>query len=67
MTVDQARRLPTVLSVEEAGRLFGLRRSAAYAAAAAGAIPTLKFGRRLVVPTGKLLVLLGLEQTSAPG
>ncbi len=53
---------PTTLTVEEAGRLLGLSRSSAYRAAARGELPTLRFGRRLIVPTGRLLAILGLEQ-----
>jgi excisionase family DNA binding protein len=48
------------LTVPEAGRIFGLSRPSAYAAAARGEIPTIKMGRRLLVPTGKLRVMLGL-------
>jgi excisionase family DNA binding protein len=61
VTIDEARQLPTVLSVEHAGRLLGLGRSASYEAARRGELPTLKFGRRLLVPTGKVLELLGLD------
>ena len=61
MTIDEARQLPTVLTVEHAGRLLGLGRSAAYEAVRRGELPTLKFGRRLLVPTGKVLELLGLD------
>ncbi len=39
-----------VYSVPEAGRLLGLSRNAAYAAAKRGDIPTIRIGRRLVVP-----------------
>lgn len=53
--------LPPVLTVERAGELLGLARSSAYRAAARGELPTVRFGRRLVVPTAKLLALLGLE------
>jgi excisionase family DNA binding protein len=63
VTIDEARQLPTVLSVEHAGRLLGLGRSAAYEAVRRGELPTLKFGRRLLVPTGKVLELLGLDPT----
>lgn len=49
-----------VLSVTEAGQLCGLGRSAAYDAARRGELPTLRFNRRVVVPTAKLLALLGL-------
>jgi excisionase family DNA binding protein len=61
VTIDEARQLPTVLTVEHAGRLLGLGRSAAYEAVRRGELPTLKFGRRLLVPTGKVLELLGLD------
>ncbi len=54
--------LPATISVEAAGDLLGLSRSSAYRAAARGELPTLRFGRRLVVPTGRLLVMLGLEE-----
>jgi len=53
--------LPPTLTVEQAGELLGLSRSAAYRAAAAGDLPTLAFGRRLVVPTFRLLEMLGLS------
>jgi len=52
--------LPPTLTVEQAGELLGLSRSAAYRAAATGDLPTLAFGRRLVVPTFRLLEMLGL-------
>jgi excisionase family DNA binding protein len=48
-----------VLSVEEAGKLLGLGRSAAYAAVNRGQIPTLRFGRKLVVPVAELERLVG--------
>jgi excisionase family DNA binding protein len=67
MTLDEARQLPPVLSVEEAGRVVGLKRSAAYDAARRGELPTITFGRRVLVPTAALLALLGLEHTTAPG
>lgn len=61
------------LSVEEAGRLCGLARSAAYDQAAryiatdgAEGLPVLKFGRRLVVPTARLLAMLGFENHETP-
>jgi hypothetical protein len=65
--IPDARERPT-LSVEEGGRLLGLGRSAAYSAAArylatkgTEGLPVIAFGRRLVVPTAKLLALLGLH------
>jgi excisionase family DNA binding protein len=68
MTLEEVRQLPPVLTVPEAGRVLGLRRSAAYAAAQRGEMPTITFGRRVLVPTGRLLGLLGLnEVTTATG
>lgn len=58
MTLDEARRRLTV-TVPEAGQLLGIGRDSAYRAADRGEIPTLKLGRRLVVPVPKLLALLG--------
>jgi Helix-turn-helix domain len=53
--------LPPAISVEAAGRLVGVSRSAAYRAAARGDIPTFRLGRRLYVPTARLLEILGLS------
>jgi hypothetical protein len=61
LTLEEARRLPTVLSVEDAGQLLlELGRTAAYDAVARGELPVLRFGRRLVVPTARVLAMLGL-------
>jgi excisionase family DNA binding protein len=51
--------LPPTLSIERAAKLLGLSRSSAYRAAANGRLPTLVFGRRLFVPTVRLLEMLG--------
>ncbi|MCA1846511.1 MAG: helix-turn-helix domain-containing protein [Actinobacteria bacterium] len=48
------------ISVEEAARLLGLGRSAAYEAARRGELPTRRLGRRLLVPVPALLEWLGL-------
>ena len=54
------------LSIEEAGALIGLGRQAAYRAAAAGHIPTIRIGaRRLIVPKAPFYKKFGLE-ISAP-
>lgn len=42
-----------VYDVPEAGAMIGLGRNAAYAAAARGDIPTLRFGKLLKVPKAK--------------
>ncbi len=48
-------------SVEEASELLGIGRSTAYAAAREGSLPVLKVRNRLLVPTAKLLGMLGVE------
>jgi excisionase family DNA binding protein len=41
-----------VYTVPEAGRLLGLSRNGSYEAAKRGEIPTIRIGRRLLVPKG---------------
>ena len=52
--------LPPTISVEEAGHILGVSRRSAYRAAETGELPTLRLGRRLLVPTARLLAMLGL-------
>jgi excisionase family DNA binding protein len=59
MTLEVAE-LPPTISVECAAKLLGVSRSSAYRAAANGQLPTISFGRRLLVPTHRLLEMLGL-------
>ena len=47
-----------VLTVEEAGRVLGLGRSASYEAVRRGDIPSISIGHRLVVPIKALERLL---------
>jgi excisionase family DNA binding protein len=54
--------LPPMISVEETSKLLGVSRSAGYRAAATGQIPTLRVGRRLLVPTPRLLRMLGVVE-----
>ena len=49
------------VDVPEAGALLGLSRNSAYAAAQNGQLPTLRVGRRLIVPVSALLELLNVE------
>jgi excisionase family DNA binding protein len=46
------------VSVEEAGRLLGISRGAAYARAGDGSLPTIRLGKRLLVPKSALDKLL---------
>lgn len=57
--------LPPTLTIEEAGQMLGISRRSAYRAAARGELPTLRLGRRLLVPTPRLLALLGLSVDEA--
>jgi excisionase family DNA binding protein len=55
---------PTI-RVERAGQLLGISRGTAYEAARTGQLPTLRIGKRLVVPTAALLRLLGVDPEPA--
>ena len=48
-------------NVEEAGRLLGIGRNQAYEAAKLGQIPTIKIGKRLLVPKAALDRILNGE------
>lgn len=57
------------LTVPEAGKTLGIGRSAAYEAARTGQLPTIRIGRRLLVPSAALDRLLqgaDVAQASAP-
>ncbi len=56
------RDLPPTLTVEHGGQLLGISRYAAYQAASTGELPVLRLGRRLVVPTARLLDMLGIGE-----
>jgi excisionase family DNA binding protein len=49
---------PLVLSVTEAAATLGISRSLAYDLVRTGAIPSIRLGRRLVVPRSGLLTLI---------
>ena len=49
------------MTVERAGVILGLSRSAVYQAAQSGELPTVRVGRRILVPTVHLRRMLGLE------
>jgi excisionase family DNA binding protein len=49
------------MTVAQAGSLLGISRRSAYRAAAAGHIPTIRLGRRLLVPIPKLHAMLGIS------
>jgi excisionase family DNA binding protein len=47
------------MTVEEAGEVLGISRSLAYAAVSDGSIPSIRVGRRILVPAAQLNALLG--------
>ena len=57
--------LPPTISVERAGELLGISRRSAYRAAANGELPSVKLGRRILVPTARLLALLGADEADS--
>lgn len=59
--------LPPTITVEQAGEVLGISRCSAYRAATTGELPTIKLGRRLLVPTARLLDLLGLPADQMNG
>lgn len=62
MNIEDAKQRATI-TVPEAGELLGIGRDAAYAAANRGEIPTLRLGRRIVVPVPALLAMLGATES----
>ena len=53
--------LPRVLTVDEGAALYRVSRNSMYAAIHRGEIPVIKVGKRLLLPTAKLLERLGEE------
>jgi excisionase family DNA binding protein len=56
----------STFTVEEAGEICGISRPSAYAAAKSGTLPTVRIGRRCIVPRHALeRLLLGEAQSTA--
>ena len=51
--------LSPVLTVPEAGKLLRISRASAYQGARTGDIPTVRVGKRLLVPRARLMAMLG--------
>jgi excisionase family DNA binding protein len=49
------------LSLAEAGQMLGLSRAFAYELAARGELPTIRLGRRVMIPKVALLAMVGLS------
>lgn len=60
MAVPNPHETPT-LSVEEAAKLLHVSRVSAYNAVSAGEIPSIRVGRRILIPTAALLQMLGVS------
>ena len=52
------------LTVEEAASLIGISRGLAYKLARSGKLPTIRLGRRLLVPMASLKLMLTQTKTS---
>lgn len=59
MTLDDD--LPPILSVEQTAKVLGISRGLAFAAVRAGDIPSIRIGRRILVPRDRLRQMLGLD------
>ena len=58
LTIDDIRHRATI-TVPEAARVLLCSRDVAYKAALVGELPTLRLGRRILVPVPRLLAMLG--------
>lgn len=54
------------ITVEEAGQMLGISRGLAYQMAREGRIPTIRFGKRMVVPRKAVDRLLGEAELINP-
>ena len=54
----------STVTIDEAAPIIGVSRGSAYAAARSGEIPTLRIGKRLLVPVAALRRLLGEFEAS---
>ncbi|WP_238273360.1 helix-turn-helix domain-containing protein [Methylobacterium cerastii] len=66
-THDPAATERRTISVEEAGRRLGVSRNTAYEAAGRGEIPTIRIGRRMLVPVLAFERLLDQPRAPLPG
>ncbi|AEA23375.1 hypothetical protein Psed_1124 [Pseudonocardia dioxanivorans CB1190] len=58
--------LPALITIPRAADLLGLSRASAYRYAAAGELPTKRFGRRVYVITHRIRALFDDESGTAP-
>ncbi len=60
MTLDD--NLPPILTVEQTAKVLGISRGLAFAAARSGDIPSIRIGRRILVPRDRLRQMLGVDR-----
>jgi excisionase family DNA binding protein len=58
---------PLTYTIEEAARLCGVSRGVAYTAAKSGDLPSVRLGRRIVVPRARLHALLDDQLSNGNG
>lgn len=58
---SEALTVPSMLTVAESSQLLGISLRSAYRAAESGQLPTMRLGRRVFVPTRRLLSMLGMD------
>lgn len=68
MTLDELRVSGrATITVEEAAEVLGpIGRGTAYEAVRRGEIPSLRLGRRILVPVPRLLAMLGVNDVESP-
>jgi excisionase family DNA binding protein len=54
--------VPATITVEQTAEVLSLSRSAVYEGVKRGDIPSLRIGRRIIIPVGKLLDWLGAKK-----
>ena len=64
MTIPDPAEQPT-MTVEAAGQALGISRSSAYEGVRTGEIPSIRVGRRLLVPTAAVRRMLSLDASPA--
>lgn len=63
-TPKQALMKDLTVTVEEAAALLGLSRNGAYNAVREGQIPSIRIGKRIIVPTSALRAMLGIGEAA---
>ncbi len=64
MAIRKFNELPEILTITEAAEILRIGRNSAYEAARSGQIPTVRIGRKILVPKAQLAKLVGAEMNS---